>query len=324
MIIWSKETTSKPCNKMSSHCSLQNQKHQVPMLLNSSSTNLQKRKCKQYINGDKFDNAKDQKRKSPSHVLCSRLSDGKRIKCGSPQNDRVEFCSISRQDYSHLSDVVDSGKRLNYLMNEESFYIHARDLMDNSYSCGIATSIKEKLKEEDMEFADSRKRFLPSRSNHLPRPFIPIGPRFQAEVPKWEASTNIKQYDNDDCLKWLGTQLWPMPSLSRNNAKSLGKGRPDSSLGENLESVDCVKKHIEVREFLKSKVNDTFSSWKFDNKRDASKSWTTEEEKKFESLVKLNLLSSDTKFWKLVMEYFPSKSIECMMNYYYNAYILDA
>ncbi|KAL5061040.1 hypothetical protein RYX36_032644 [Vicia faba] len=255
MMIWSKETASKSCDKNSSHCSLQNQKHHAPMLLNSSSKNSQKMQCKQYINGKKkygIDNTKDQKRKPPSPVLCSIPSNGKKTKYGSPaQNDRVDSCSISRQDYSHLSDAQDSAKQPNYLMNEESFHIHVRDLMDDSYSYGIATSIKDKLKEEDMEFADSRKKFLPPRGNHLPRPFIPIGPRFQAEVPKWEASTNINQYDNDNCLKWLGTQIWPIPSLSRNNAKNLGKGMPDSSSGENLESVDRVKTHGEVRECFK-------------------------------------------------------------------------
>ncbi|CAL5207770.1 unnamed protein product [Lathyrus oleraceus] len=265
-MIWSKETTSKSCDKKSSHNTLQNQKLDVSMLLNCSSKVSEKRKCKQYISGDKFatnservgkkkygtDNAIDQKRKS-SPVLCSTPSDGKNIslptrhKYDSPaQNDGVEFCVISRQDYSHLSDVEDFMKRSSYLMNEDNFYIHARDLMDdNSNSYDIPESIKEKLKEEDMDFVDSRKKFLPylpSRSNHLPRPFVPVGPRFQAEVPKWEATTNIKQYDSDDCLKWLGTQIWPYPSLSRNNAKSLKKGRPDSSSNENVESVDCVKK----------------------------------------------------------------------------------
>ncbi|KAL5061041.1 hypothetical protein RYX36_032645, partial [Vicia faba] len=174
-----------------------------------------------------IDNTKDQKRKPPSPVLCSIPSYEKKTK--------YDSSPISRQDYSHLNDVEDSAKQPNYLMNGESFYIHARDLIDNSYSYGMATSIKEKLKEEDMEFADSRKKFLPPRSNHLPRPFIPIGPRFQAEVPKWEVSTNINQYDNDDCLKWLGTQIWPIPCLSRNNAKIFEKGRPDSSSCENLE-----------------------------------------------------------------------------------------
>ncbi|XP_058724054.1 uncharacterized protein LOC131595655 [Vicia villosa] len=239
MMIRSKETASKPCDKMSSHHGLENQKHQVPMLLNSSSKNLQKRKCKQCIHDDKFvtdsdlidkkkygtNNAKDQKRKL-SHVLCSTPSDEKmtslprRQKYGSPiHNDRVEFCVISRQDYSHLSDAEDSVKRISSPENEERCYVHARDLMNNnSYSYGIATSIKEKLKEEDMGFADSRKNFLSFRGNHLPRPFIPIGPRFQAEVPEWEVKTNINRYNSDDCLKWLGTQIWPIPSLSRNNA----------------------------------------------------------------------------------------------------------
>ncbi|CAL5207769.1 unnamed protein product [Lathyrus oleraceus] len=130
-MIWSKETTSKPCDKKSSHHILQNQKFDVPMLLNSSSKSSQKRKCKQYISGDKFatnservvkkkygtDNAIDQNRKS-SPVLCSTPSDRKKIslptrhKYGSPaQNDGVEFCAISRQDYCHLSDAEDSAMR---------------------------------------------------------------------------------------------------------------------------------------------------------------------------------------------------------------------
>ncbi|XP_058724055.1 uncharacterized protein LOC131595656 [Vicia villosa] len=264
MMIWSKETASKPCDKMSSHHGLQNQKHQLPMLLNSSSKNSQKRKCNQNIDDGKFvtyshlvdkkkygiNNTKDKKRKL-SHLLCSTPSDEqvislqRRQKYGSPiQNYRVEFCAISRQDYSHLSDAEDFVKRPSYPENEESCYVLARDLMDNnSYSYGIATSIKEKLKEEeDMEFADSRKKFLSFRDNHLPRPFIPIGPRFQAEVPEWKVTTNIKQYNSDDCFKWLGTQIWPMPSFSRNNAKCIGKGRPDSSSSENHKSIDCLKK----------------------------------------------------------------------------------
>ncbi|KAI5396945.1 hypothetical protein KIW84_062958 [Lathyrus oleraceus] len=273
-MIWSKETTSESCDKKSSHYPLQNQKHHVPMMLNSTSK-ISLRKCKQYIKGDKVatnselvgemkygtDNAKDLKRKS-STVLCSTPSDGKKIslptrhKYGSPaQNDRVEFCVISRQDYSHLSDIEDFMKRPSYLMNKDNFYIHARDLMDdNSNSYDIAASIKEKLKEEDMDFVDSRKKFLPSRSNHLPRPFVPVGPRFQAEVPEWEATTNMKQYNSHDCLKWLGTQIWP--SLSRNNAQSIRKGRPSSS--ENLESVGRVEHYDEARECLQSKVNDAF------------------------------------------------------------------
>ncbi|CAI8602039.1 unnamed protein product [Vicia faba] len=294
MMIRSKETPSKHCDKMSSRHSLQNQKHQVSMILNSSSKHSQKRKCNQYINGDKFatnsefigkkkygtDNVKDQKGKL-SPVLCSTPSDEKNISLSRRQQYGTEFCVISRQDYSHLSDDEDS-LRPSYLKNKESFYVHARDLMDNdSYSYGIAASIKEKLIEEDMEFADSRKKFLPSRGNHLSRPFIPIGPRFQAEVPEWEVTTNIK-YNSDNYLKWLGTQIWPIPS---NN------GRPDSSSGENHESVDCFRKHGEGRECLKSKVKGTFSSWKFDDKiEDVLKSWTMEDEKKFESPIKLNLL----------------------------------
>jgi hypothetical protein len=54
---------------------------------------------------------------------------------------------------------------------------------------------------------------------------------------------------------------------------------------------------------------------------DVSKSWTTEEQMKFDSLVKSYLLLNHTKFWKLAMEYFPSKSMKCLISYYYNVYI---
>ncbi|WJX82072.1 hypothetical protein P8452_64879 [Trifolium repens] len=92
-------------------------------------------------------------------------------------------------------------------------------MVNNSYSYHTKTSVKEKPNEEDIDIVDSLKNFLPSRGNHLSRPVIPIGPRFQAEVPKWEATTNIKQYNNDDCLKWLGTQIWPMSNICKSTAK---------------------------------------------------------------------------------------------------------
>lgn len=191
-------------------------------------------------------------------------------------------------------------------MNQESFNIHARDLMaSNRYLYGIETSIEEKSKEEDMEVINSLKNFLPSRGNHLPRPVIPIGPRFQAEFRKWDGKANIKQY------------------ACKTKGKGIGDGMLNSCMCDNPELVNRVKKHIdEARECLKSEIDTGYSSRKFDDIEEyALKSWTLEEQKKFESLKKLNLLSSYTKFSKLLMEYFPSQSMTSMMNYYYNEYI---
>ncbi|KAK2361016.1 AT-rich interactive domain-containing protein [Trifolium repens] len=120
-----------------------------------------------------------------------------------------------------------------------------RDLKaSNSYSYSSETSIEEKPNEQDIDIIDSLKNFLPSTGNHLSRSVIPIGPRFQAEVPKWEATTNIKQYNNDYCLKWLGTQIWPMPFVCKTTAKDIGKGMLDSCLCFTPALVNCVEKHI--------------------------------------------------------------------------------
>ncbi|KEH23133.1 hypothetical protein MtrunA17_Chr7g0241661 [Medicago truncatula] len=337
-MIWLKDKTFKPCEEKSSHHIFQNQKHKDQVVLTSSSKDPPKRKFNQYINDgncatsfeligkEKYsgENAKDQRKNSSHSLSCYALPDGTQEYVSPSINDNAKFCGISTQDYSHLSDFDDSIKGSSYLVNQESFNIHARDLMvSNRYLYGIETSIEEKSKEEDMEVINSLKNFLPSRGNHLPRPVIPIGPRFQAEVRKWGGIANIKQYNSDDSLKWLGTQIWPMPNACKTNAKGIGDDMLNSCMCDNPELVNCVKKRIgEAIECLKSEIDTGYSSRKFDDIEEyALKSWTVEEQKKFESLKKLNLLSSYTKFSKLIMEYFPSQSMTSMMNYYYNVYI---
>jgi len=305
---------------------------------------FQKRKPDQNKNDGKFatsyelidtvkhgcENVQERRRHPTLGLSCPSPRDGKRIIVQGvqnynfpPQNGKEEFCGVCTQDYSHLSDFNDSIMGSGYPMNQVNLNIHVRDLMDENSYCSTKTSIKKKPKKEDMDLVHSPKNFLASRGNHLPRPVIPIGPRFQAEVPKWEATTNKNKSNNDDCLKWLGTQIWPMPSLSKTNAKGIDEGRLDSCSYDNPESIDCVQKHIgKARECLKFKPGTAFSSWKFDDMgEDVSKSWTMEEQKEFESLVKLNPQSSSTKFCNLAMKYFPSKSMKSMINYYYNVYI---
>ncbi|XP_045797794.1 uncharacterized protein LOC123891979 [Trifolium pratense] len=257
-----KDIAFSPCDKKSSHHSLQNRNHKVHMLLNSSSKNSQKRKFDQYINGGKFassfelvgsENAKNQTRNSSSCLSCSTLSDGERtIWQGRQEYVSPAFCGHCTKHYSHLSG-------------------HCRDLMaSNSYSY----STKEKRgKEEDIDLVDSLTHFLPSRGNHLSRLAVPIGPRFQAEVPKWEHTTNIKQYNNDDCLKWLGTQICPMSGVCKMTADGTEKGMLDSCMCCNSELVNCVEKHVgDARE-----IDAAFSSWKFNEiEGDDSKSWTKE------------------------------------------------
>ncbi|XP_061374188.1 AT-rich interactive domain-containing protein 1-like [Gastrolobium bilobum] len=153
---------------------------------------------------------------------------------------------------------------------------------------------------KEKETNQPHKKFLPSRGNNLPRLVIPIGPRFQAKVPKWEGKTNIRRHNSNDDLKWLGTQIWPMSDFTETNTNGSWKGRPDSCYYDFPRSLDCVQQHVEAKELLKSKIGTTCSSLKFDEMgEDVSNSWTLEDQKKFESLLKLNSPSNTQIFGSL-------------------------
>ncbi|AES79457.2 putative ELM2 domain-containing protein [Medicago truncatula] len=160
--------------------------------------------------------------------------------------DKGEYCETCTEDYSHLSESEDSIKVLSYPMHQGSLENQPRDLMvGNSFSFSTKPSLNDKpniyfvkalksmgdkyftdgktslqlssTEEEDMELVCSLNNFLTPRCNHLLRPVIPIGPRFQVKIPKWEGGTDIKLDNDDDGLKWLGTQIWPIPFISETN-----------------------------------------------------------------------------------------------------------
>jgi len=96
-------------------------------------------------------------------------------------------------------------------------FVGAMMSVDDRYFTDGKTSLLLSSVEEDMDLVRSLNNFLPTRGNHLPRPIIPIGPRFQAKIPKWEGGTDIKQGNDDDGLKWYGTQIWPIPFIFETN-----------------------------------------------------------------------------------------------------------
>lgn len=234
------------------------------------------------------------------HKVATDLGLITREKCSNQNailNEKVEQCSICRQDYPQLgvSDALIEGPnpKQGYLEN------HRKDLVT---SCNYVTTTETSMEKSNMEFSKALEPLfngdfdnssetsvssssenedkelsqppnnLSSEDNHIPRPVIPIGPRFQAEVPTWEDRTNIQH--NDDSLKLMGIQLWPMPNISENKTNDVGGGRCDSCSCEFPGSIDCVKLHIrEARELLKLEIGATFSSWKFDEMgEDVSKS----------------------------------------------------
>jgi len=100
--------------------------------------------------------------------------------------------------------------------------------LNGDFDYSNETSHSLKSKNEDMELNQTQNYSL-SGDNENPRPAIPIGPRFQAEVPKWEGSTNVRCHNNDD-LKWLGVQVWPMPNISKKMQKVFGKVGPSHAI----------------------------------------------------------------------------------------------
>ncbi|MED6162707.1 hypothetical protein PIB30_073132 [Stylosanthes scabra] len=227
-------------------------------------------------------------------------------------NDCAKCCSLSKMSNPMIKWNLKS---------------HREDLVtSSSYTNSTATSNDDETNPEFLNDVSSEAlhsmKLKEDKELDPPRFVIPIGPRYQAEVPRWEGATTQRRRNCDD-MKWLGTQDWPTPEITQSNRMCVRKGRPDSCSCDDPGSIACVEKHInESRKRLELEIGTTFSRWKFDEMgKDASKSWTLEEQKEFESLARTNLQSDETNFWDLAREHFPKKSMKSMINYYYNVYI---
>ncbi|KAH0673105.1 hypothetical protein KY284_024192 [Solanum tuberosum] len=151
---------------------------------------------------------------------------------------------------------------------------------------------------------------------------IPVGPQFQADIP--ESIEEI--YESDS--KWLGTGIWPLGKRGKKRTLvdrgPIGKGRQDMCSCNTRGSYDCVKFHIsEKRRKLKIDLGSAYSEWKFDCiGEEVALSWSREEEHKFQDIVKSNPLSEEKSFWDEVFKFFPNKSRESLVSYYFNVFLL--
>ncbi|CAK9156609.1 unnamed protein product [Ilex paraguariensis] len=147
-----------------------------------------------------------------------------------------------------------------------------------------------------------------------------VGPLFQAEVPEW---TGIV-FESDS--KWLGTQMWPQDGKSKSfiELDPIGKGRQNPCSCQFPGSTECVRFHIaEKRVKLKLELGLLFYHWRFDRMgEEVSLSWTAEEEKRFKDVVRLNT-TSPNKLWKNAFRFFPTKTREKMVSYYFNVFLVQ-
>ncbi|XP_044491217.1 AT-rich interactive domain-containing protein 1 isoform X2 [Mangifera indica] len=151
---------------------------------------------------------------------------------------------------------------------------------------------------------------------------IPIGPGFQAEVPEW---TGVP---SESDVKWLGTRDWPLEKVEHRfliERDRIGKGRQDSCGCQVLDSIECVRFHIaEKRYRLKLELSSAFYKWKIDKMgEEVMLSWTEQEQKKFKNIVRLNPPSLGRCFWDQIPKFFPAKSREELVSYYFNVFLLQ-
>ncbi|KAG5603053.1 hypothetical protein H5410_034423 [Solanum commersonii] len=175
---------------------------------------------------------------------------------------------------------------------------------------------------------------------------IPVGPRFQVDVPDWANSPNkgtpvvaadvalraskkemVCKYkkEESDTSKWLGTLVWPRADNLENKEDKeefVGKGRNEHCSCRSSGSVGCVKRHVKEESMkLKSELETAFNDWKFDEMgEEVSMLWNTKDQTKFSSLVKTGL-SKGKSFMKPALAYFPSKNRQSIVNYYFNVHI---
>lgn len=172
-------------------------------------------------------------------------------------------------------------------------------------------------------------RLLNFIGDHLQRKAVPVGPRFQAEIPEWDGRVDrsilIDEYNSgSDHSKWLGSQVWPAEiGHIKTTGRRIGKGRHNSCSCVSRGSADCVKCHIlEERILLQRDLGPAFSSWKFDEMGEqVSESWSLKERRTFESLMKKRPSSNEKSYWKRALKCLPSKSKKDFIDYYFNVYI---
>ncbi|CAK7335573.1 unnamed protein product [Dovyalis caffra] len=214
------------------------------------------------------------------------------------------------------------GKRLPALVKPHSYSCcNSCSASQSKSTSPLKTVCKDGLKEQELFDLSSKNTTLSGSGDEHVRRHVAVGPLFQAEVPEWTGVVS-----NGDS-KWLGTRLWPLECENHNALVAMdpiGKGRSSVCDCQLPGSVGCVRFHIaEKRMKLKLELGPLFYHWRFDRMgEEVSLRWTTEEEKRFKDMVKFNPLSAGKCFWDNKRKYFPRKTREELVSYYFNEYLV--
>jgi len=139
----------------------------------------------------------------------------------------------------------------------------------------------------------SQRTLLKLGNSELPRKRVPIGPTFQADIPDWTDPTNKEDVSDENVelnnSRWLGTQIWPIEGDDTQSRKELiGKRKAFSCKCTAQGSVERARFHVNmVRLHLNSELGPAFFSLGFaDMGEEVSRTWTQEEQMKFDDLVR--------------------------------------
>ncbi|KAI7726604.1 hypothetical protein M8C21_025178, partial [Ambrosia artemisiifolia] len=155
---------------------------------------------------------------------------------------------------------------------------------------------------------------------------IPIGPRFQADVPEWSCPLrkNKGSLNELDSSKWLGIVIWSIKDTTPEiEGCVIGKGRSESCGCMTPGSVFCVKRHIsEETTHLQRILGPAFHEWKFDLMGEGvAKLWKQPDKQRLTHLIKNNPFSKGQDFVKPALKCFPFNSKKDIVNFYFNVYV---
>ncbi|KAH9736384.1 DNA topoisomerase 2 [Citrus sinensis] len=305
----------------------------------SQSVHQRKRKLEQFLNGGNFKAASGLASKRSNYqnvkkVTCQKTvrnscsSDGcltfdnsfkqKQLPTDSNTSDSITTWDPFSEDIFSLVNKNESFNGSDFF-SPENYIVQDQPLVD---SCELISSSHSSSSEEKVQQAVGLlSAESESESENPPRAVIPIGPKFQAEVPDWRGPITKKYLYDSESLKWLGTKIWPIEEASPlSNMRRIGRGRPQFCSCVSPGSADCIRCHmLSARHNLQSELGPAFLSWKFDEMGEVvSKKWTMKEQIMFETFMKTYLLSNAANFWERAAKRIPSKSKKMILSYYYN------
>ncbi|KAK2975865.1 hypothetical protein RJ640_015296 [Escallonia rubra] len=149
---------------------------------------------------------------------------------------------------------------------------------------------------------------------------IPVGPRYQADLPDWAYPQHILDHEGEQ-LKWLGTTMWPITqgSPKTNGYDVIGKGRPESCACASPGSIECVRLHVnEERARLQFNLGPAYFDWGFHwMGENVTELWNPGELRRIDTIMQS---PQGSNFMEPALNALPEQTRKSVAHYYFNVY----